>query len=82
MSSAAETAAALTTSTGNAVTAAIMIFIVIMSIMPVIRLAAIMVIYKFTAAVTEPIAPKRIVKCIGERLFIRRYLRELFLLRR
>ena len=65
MSSAAETAAALTTSTGNAVTAAIMIFIVIMSIMPVIRLAAIMVIYKFTAAVTEPIAPKRIVKCIG-----------------
>ena len=42
-----------------------MIFIVIMSIMPVIRLAAIMVIYKFTAAVTEPIAPKHIVKCIG-----------------
>ncbi len=64
MSSAAETAAALTTSTGNAITAAIMLFIVIMSIMPVIRLAVIMLVYKLTAALTEPIAPKRIVKCI------------------
>lgn len=64
MASAAETAAALTSSMGNSITAAVMIFIVLMSIMPVIRLAVIMLIYKLTAAITEPIAPKRIVKCI------------------
>ncbi|GFI61725.1 stage III sporulation protein AE [Clostridiales bacterium] len=65
MSSAAETAASLASSMGNSVTAAIMLFIVLMSIMPVVRLSVIMIIYKLTAALTEPIASKRIVKCIG-----------------
>lgn len=66
MSSAAETAAAVTASMGNSITAAIMIFIAALSVMPVIRLAVIMLIYRLTAALTEPIAPKRIVKCIGQ----------------
>lgn len=66
MASAAETAASLVTSIGNSITAAVMLFIVLASIAPVIRLAAIMVIYKLTAAVTEPVAPKRIVKCISK----------------
>ncbi len=66
VSSAAETAAAVTASMGNSITAAIMIFIVAVSIMPVIRLSVIMLIYRLTAALTEPIAPKRIVKCIGQ----------------
>lgn len=65
MSSAAETAASLASSMGNSITAAIMLFIVVMSIMPVVRLSVIMIIYKLTAALTEPIASKRIVKCIG-----------------
>ena len=65
MASAAETAAMLTYATGNAVTAAIMIFIAVISIAPVIRLAAIMLIYKAVAALTEPIASKRIVKCLN-----------------
>lgn len=66
MSSAAETAAAVTGAMGNSVTAALMIFIVLVSIMPVIRLALIMLVYKLTAALTEPVAPKRIVKCISK----------------
>ena len=66
MASAAETAAGLVSSIGNSITAAVMIFIVLASIAPVIRLAAIMIIYKLTAAITEPVAPKRIVKCISK----------------
>lgn len=66
MASAAETAAGLVSAIGNSVTAAVMIFIVLASIAPVIRLAAIMLIYKLTAALTEPVAPKRIVKCIAK----------------
>ena len=42
-----------------------MIFIAVISIAPVIRLAAIMLIYKAVAALTEPIASKRIVKCLN-----------------
>ncbi len=66
MASAAETAAAVTRSMGNSITAAVMLFIVLISIMPVVRLAVIMLIYRLTAALTEPIAPKRIVKCVGQ----------------
>lgn len=66
MASAAETAAGLVSSIGNSITAAVMVFIVLASIAPVIRLAAIMIIYKLTAAVTEPVASKRIVKCISK----------------
>ena len=56
MASAAETAAGMVSSIGNSITAAVMIFIVLASIAPVIRLAAIMIIYKLTAAITEPVA--------------------------
>ncbi len=65
MSSAAETAAAITKAMGNSITAAIMVFIIFISIMPVIRLAVIMLIYKLAAALTEPIASKRTIKCIS-----------------
>ncbi|MEA4972269.1 MAG: stage III sporulation protein AE [Candidatus Metalachnospira sp.] len=64
MSSAAETAAMLTTSMGNSIAAAAMLFIALISIVPVIRLAVIMIIYKLTAALTQPVASKRIVKCL------------------
>lgn len=64
MSSAAETAAMLTTSMGNSIAAAAMLFIALISIVPVIRLAIIMLIYKLTAALTQPVASKRIVKCL------------------
>lgn len=64
MSSAAETAAMLTTSMGNSIAAAAMLFIALISIVPVIRLAIIMIIYKLTAALTQPVASKRIVKCL------------------
>ena len=66
MASAAETAAGLVSSISNSITASVMIFIVLVSIAPVVRLAAIMLVYKLTAAVTEPVAPKRIVKCISK----------------
>lgn len=64
MSSAAETAAMLTTSMGNSIAVAVMVFIALISIVPVIRLAMIMLIYKLTAALTQPVASKRIVKCL------------------
>lgn len=64
MASAAETAAMLTTSMGNSIAAAVMLFIALISIIPVIRLAMIMIIYKLTAALTQPVASKRIVKCL------------------
>lgn len=64
MSSAAETAALLTTSMGNSIAAAAMLFIALISIVPVIRLVIIMIIYKLAAALTQPVASKRIVKCL------------------
>ena len=65
MASAAETAVAVTRAMGNSVTAAVMIFIIIISIVPVIRLSVIMFVYKLTAAITQPVASKRIVSCIS-----------------
>lgn len=66
LSSAAETVTGITMSMGNSITAAIMIFIAIMSIIPVVRLGVIMLVYKFTAAAVQPVASKRIVKCISQ----------------
>lgn len=66
MSSAAETAASITMAMGNSITAAIMMFIVFISIVPIIRLGMIMLIYKVTAAAIEPVASKRIVRCISQ----------------
>lgn len=66
LSSAAETVTGITMAMGNSITAAVMIFIAVMSIIPVVRLGVIMLVYKFTAAAVQPVTSKRIVKCISQ----------------
>ena len=66
MASAAETAAEIVSSIGNSVTAAVMVFIALSAAAPVVRLAVITLVYKFTAAVIEPVASKRIVKSVAK----------------
>lgn len=65
MTGAVEAAAALTGVVKNGVAAGAIIFIVIICMLPLIKLVAMILIYKFTAALIEPICEARIVKCIS-----------------
>lgn len=49
----------------NALSSIGLIILVIMIIFPIIKIAAMALIYKLTAAFIEPISDKRLVKCIG-----------------
>lgn len=65
MSGAVETAAAITGTIKNGAAVAAVVFIIIISLMPLLKLFAMIFIYKFAAAVMEPICEKRLVRCIS-----------------
>lgn len=65
MSGAVETAAALTGLLKSGASVAAILFIMMICLLPLLKLLAMIFIYKLTAAVTEPICEERLVKCIS-----------------
>ena len=65
MGGAVDTAAALTGMLRGGTLFAAVVILVLMCAVPLIRLGIMILIYKITAAVAEPICEARLVKCIG-----------------
>ena len=65
MGGAVDTAAALTTMIRGGTLITTIIFLALLCAVPLIRLAIMILIYKITAAVSEPICETRLVKCIS-----------------
>jgi len=65
LSGAVDTVLYFASATKSGVIVAVIISIVYLCIIPVSKLVAIMFIYKFVAAVVQPICDKRIVKCMS-----------------
>lgn len=65
MEGAVETAAAMTSAIKSSTAVAAVIFIAAVCALPLIKIFVIMVIYKFTAAVIEPVGESRFVKCLS-----------------
>ena len=66
LADAAETVIGCTLLLKNAAGVAAMIGVIAICIGPILKIAVIVVIYKLTAALVEPIADKRISACVGE----------------
>jgi len=64
LSSSAETITAAAAAAGNSFTAAAFIAAIGICAVPVLRLAAVFLIYRITAAITEPVSDKRITKAL------------------
>ena len=62
---AVEIAAGLTTAVGSGVAAAAIIFLVVIALIPLAKLAVMALIFKVAAAVTEPVSHERIIKCLN-----------------
>lgn len=65
ISSSAQTVYAAGSAVGNTVAAASIIIALVVALSPVIRLTAVFLIFKITAALTEPVAEKRITKTLN-----------------
>lgn len=65
MTGAVETAAALAGLLKSGAAASAIIFIVIICLIPLIKLIVMILIYKLTAAIVEPVCESRLVKCIS-----------------
>lgn len=64
MAGTVDTVASWTGLIKNGTTLAIIIFLILICAIPVLKLISLILIYKFTAAIIQPIADSRIVKCI------------------
>ena len=65
MSGAVETAAAMTGAIKSSAAVAAVIFIAAVCALPLIKVFVIMMIFKITAVVTEPVGEKRFIKCLS-----------------
>lgn len=65
MTSAVETATGMTRLLGNGVSVVAIIVVVIIALIPIFKLVAMIFIYKFAAAVSEPICEERLINCIN-----------------
>lgn len=65
MSGAVELAAAMTGAISNSIAAASIIVLIILCMVPLIKLVAMIFIYKVTAAILEPICEGRLIKCMS-----------------
>lgn len=65
MGGAVESVAAITGMLKNGTLVAAAIFLICICAIPLIRLGVMVIIYKLTAAVAEPVCEPRLVKCIG-----------------
>lgn len=65
MTGAVETAAALAGLLKSGAAASAIIFIIIICLIPLLKLIAMILIYKLTAAIAEPVCEPRLVKCIS-----------------
>ncbi|MDD4495409.1 MAG: stage III sporulation protein AE [Eubacteriales bacterium] len=66
MADAAETVLGCTLVLKNAASAAVMLGIVGMAIMPLLKLGAVIIMYKIAGAIIEPISDKRLTECIDD----------------
>jgi len=64
LSGAVDSVLYLAQATKNGVIVAVIISVVYIGILPVVKLTALIFIYKFVAAIVQPICDKRIVKCL------------------
>lgn len=65
MGGAVEAAAALTGMLRNGAMAAAALFLIMLCVIPLLKLGVMILIYKLTAAVAEPVCEGRLVKCIS-----------------
>ncbi|TYQ13366.1 UNVERIFIED_CONTAM: stage III sporulation protein AE [Acetivibrio alkalicellulosi] len=65
LADAADTVIGCTLLIKNAVGASIMIGIIVICLLPILKMLAIVILYKITAILLEPIAEARIIKCIN-----------------
>ncbi len=65
MTGAVDMAASLSGTVKNSVAACAVVFIILLCLMPMIKLVVMILIYKFTAAVLEPVCEARLIKCIS-----------------
>lgn len=65
MTGAVEMAATLGSAMKNGVAVAAVLFLVVICFIPIIKLVAMILVYKLTAAVLEPICEARLIKCIS-----------------